>query len=104
RERLLREENERYHQEESSIDHALAALLVRGAVEMTPFDHERTWKLPCEGTQIEVRNFTTRDGAKTALVFRVKNQDSDKPWKLMEARLVSASTGAEWPFAMRMDR
>lgn len=104
RERLLREENERYHKEEISTDHALAALLVRGAVAMTPFEHVRTWKLPGEGMQIQVRNFTTRDGTKTALVFRVDNQDPDKPWKLMEARLVSTSTGAEWPFAMRMDQ
>lgn len=104
RERLLREENERYHKEEVSIDHALAALLVSGAIKLTPFVHERTWKLPCEGPQIEVRNFTTRDGTKTALVFRVDNKDTDKPWKLMEARLVSTSTGAEWPFAMRMDQ
>jgi len=104
RERLLREENERYRKEEISIDHSLAALLVSGAVEMTPFIHQRTWRLPCEGIQLEVRNFTSREGSKTALVFRVKNQEPDKPWKLMEARLLSESTGAEWPFAIRMDR
>lgn len=103
-ERLLREENERYRKEEISIDHALAALLVRGAIEMTPFVHERTWRLPCEGVQLEVRNFTTREGDKTALVFHVKNRDSDKPWRLSEARLVSESTGREWPFAIRTDR
>jgi uncharacterized protein (TIGR02268 family) len=103
RERVLFEENERYRKEEVSIDHALAALLVSGAVKMTPFVHQRTWRLPCEGTLIEVRDFTTRGGGKTALVFHVENQDPGKPWKLMEARLVKASTGAEWPFAMRTD-
>ncbi|WP_224370122.1 DUF2381 family protein [Hyalangium versicolor] len=101
RERILREENERYHKEEISIDHALAALMVRGAVKMTPFIHQRTWRLPCEGTLIEVSDYTSPN--KTALVFRVTNQDRDKLWKLMEARLVTASTGAEWPFALRTD-
>jgi len=104
RERVLFEENERYRREEISIDHALAALLVRGAVELTPFDHLRTWKVPCEGIVLEVRHFSTRDGDKSALVFHVANKDPEKPWKLMEARLVSAITGKEWPFAMRMER
>jgi uncharacterized protein (TIGR02268 family) len=104
RERVLLEENKRYRMEEISIDHALAALLVRGAVEMTPFLHQRTWRVPCDGTQLEVRHFLTREGDKTALVFHVENQDPDKPWKLMETRMVNSATGKEWPFAMRTDR
>jgi uncharacterized protein (TIGR02268 family) len=105
RERVLLEENERYRKEEISVDHALAALLVRGAVEMTPFDVDLgSWRLPCEGIQLDVRLLTTREEDKTALVFRVKNKESDKPWTLMEARLVGATSGKEWPFAMRMDR
>ncbi|MDC0711518.1 DUF2381 family protein [Stigmatella sp. ncwal1] len=104
RERLLREENERYRKEEISVDHALAALLVRGAVKLTPFIHVNTWQLPWEGMHMEVRHFSNRAGDKTALVFSMKNQDPDKPWKLMEARLLSSSTGEDWPFAMRMDR
>ena len=104
RERLLREENERYRREEISVDHALAALMVSRAVAMTPFDHVRTWKLPCDGIQLEVRNFASRSGGKTALVFHLENQDPTKPWKLMEARLVSEPSGTPWPFAMRMDR
>jgi len=104
RERVLFEENKRYRREEISIDHALAALLVSGAVELTPFVEQRAWKLPCEGVQLKVRHFSTQEGDKTAFVFHLKNQDPDKPWKLMEAQLVSASAGTEWPFAIRMDQ
>jgi uncharacterized protein (TIGR02268 family) len=101
RERLLREENERLRDEENSIDHALAALLVRGAVKMTPFQRLSTWSLPCDGTHIEVRNFTSPE--KMAVVFHVKNLDPNKPWRLREARLVHESTGSAWPFALRLD-
>jgi len=104
RERVLHEENKRYRKEEISIDHALAALLVSGAVELTPFVEQRAWKLPCEGLTLKVRHFSTQEGDKTAFVFHLKNQDPNKPWTFMEAQLVSASAGTEWPFAMRMDQ
>jgi uncharacterized protein (TIGR02268 family) len=104
RERVLQEENERYRKEEISVDHALAALLVSGAVELTPFEAKRRWRLPCDGIELQVRHLATREGDKEALVFHVKNQDPDVPWELMEARLIRASTGAEWPFAIRTDR
>lgn len=40
--RVLREENERLRKEETSEDHALAALLATGAIEQTPFTAEET--------------------------------------------------------------
>jgi uncharacterized protein (TIGR02268 family) len=101
RERELREEVERYRKEDS-IDHALAALLVKRAEKMTPFRPRRTWALKGDGVALEVQTLSSKD--KAAVVFRVTNLDPNKPWKLMEARLLNPFTGQSRPFALRMDR
>jgi len=102
RQRVLLEENERYRQEEVSIDHALAALLVSGAVKMTPFRPIDSWKLENDEVIMEVDVY--RGSEKRGVVFRLKNKDPDTPWKLMEARLFHESTREAWPFALRMDQ
>lgn len=99
REQTLTEENQRYKAEETSVDHALATLMARGAVKQTPFRHTRTWRIKDEGANIEVQSFT--GVGKAAVVFNMKNLDPAKPWKLLEARVSSASTGEARPFALR---
>jgi uncharacterized protein (TIGR02268 family) len=101
RERELREKVERYEQEDS-VDHALAALLAKGAVAMTPFRLIRKQVVKGEGMALEVQTFT--DTSKAAILFRVTNHDPVAPWKLMEARLRTSSTGEARPFVLRMDR
>ena len=104
RERLLRQENERYRQEETSVDHALAQLLANSDVKYTPFRREQKWSLKCDGVDILVEVLTSRTVPKTAVVFTIMNQDRAEPWKLMEARL---STAARWeprPFALRLEK
>jgi uncharacterized protein (TIGR02268 family) len=102
RERVLLEENERYRKEEVSIDHALAALLASGAVKMTPFRRIDSWKLEGDGLTLEVHVYNSQE--KRGVVFHVKNQDPETPWKFMEARLLRESTREAWPFALRMDQ
>jgi hypothetical protein len=102
RERALFEQNERYRQEETSIDHALAALLVRGAVKMTPLRRINSWRLEGDGLLMEVHAYESPK--KRGVVFHVKNQGLETPWKLVEARLFRESTREAWPFALRMDQ
>jgi uncharacterized protein (TIGR02268 family) len=96
--RLL-EENKRYKEEETSVDHALAALMVKGAVEQTLFRLHRTWLLKGDDADIEVRSFGGLK--KVAVVFKVTNHHGMHPWRLMEARVSTASTGEARPFALR---
>lgn len=102
RERMLREENERYRQQETSVDHALAQLLANGAKAMTPFLKGKKWVLKCDGAAIEVQSFNGR--GKVAVVFNVANLDPTTPWRMREARLATATTLESRPFALRMER
>ncbi|RKH55145.1 DUF2381 family protein [Corallococcus llansteffanensis] len=102
RERRLREENERFRQEETSVDHSLAALLTQGAVKMTPFRVARSWTFSCDIGTVEIRGYIHR--SKTAVVFAITNQTSKTPWRLGQARLSVESSGKAWPFALRMDQ
>jgi uncharacterized protein (TIGR02268 family) len=102
RERILREENERYRQEETSVDHALAQLLANGAKGMTPFLKDKKWSLKCDGANIEVQSFNGQ--GKVAVVFDVKNLDPAMPWRMREARLATATTLESRPFALRAER
>jgi hypothetical protein len=58
RERLYREEAERYREEKTSVDHALAALVANNAMDLTPFRRDQVWNLPGNGVQIEIRSYT----------------------------------------------
>jgi uncharacterized protein (TIGR02268 family) len=101
RERELEKELERLL-EEDTVDHALAALLAKKAVKMTPFRLKRTLRAKDDDATTEVELFTSKD--KVAVLFRVTNHDPREPWRLREARLLNSSTGEARPFALRMDR
>lgn len=95
----LWEENKRYKEEETSVDHALAALMVKGAVKQTRFRHNRTWVLKGDDADINVQSFT--GPGKVAVVFEVTNHHMTQPWRLLEARVSLASSGEVRPFALR---
>ncbi|WP_164011291.1 DUF2381 family protein [Pyxidicoccus trucidator] len=102
RERGLREENDRFRKEETSPDHALAALLVSDSTKQTPFIEHQKWVLRDGEVEVVVRVYSGK--AKAAVVFHIKNQESERQWSLMEARLSTTSSGEARPFALRMDR
>lgn len=101
RERVLQEKVERYEKEDS-VDHALASLLLKGAVGMTPLRPRRTWSIKGDGVDMSIKTFSSK--YKAAAVFRITNQDPKEPWKLTEARLLNPRTGQSRPFALRMDQ
>nr|WP_281256682.1 DUF2381 family protein [Melittangium boletus] len=104
RNQTLHEENLRHREEETSVDHALAALLARNEISMTPFQpFDAVWLLE-EGMKIRISVLTSRKKAtrkKVAIVFKVKNTDSETPWTLMRARVEALMTEKERPFALR---
>lgn len=102
RERNLEEENGRYRNEETSIDHALAALLAKGAVRMTPFSQRvvHLFKNP-HGIEFLMTVLTSKKNDKVAVVFNVKNNSPAESWSLLEARVVTEVGGEKRPFALR---
>jgi uncharacterized protein (TIGR02268 family) len=103
RERKLREENERLKQEETSVDHALAALLVKGEVKKTRFRSEQVAVLKDGDMDIRVETFSGQ--GKAAVVVRLTNIYSDDPWRFRDARLIADLTSySSLPFSLRMDR
>jgi hypothetical protein len=77
RERLLEEANRR-HWEEDTEDHALARLLRKGSVNLTPLKARRRWILKKEGRTVEATFLTGQ--AKAAVLFHVTNLDpSNRP-------------------------
>lgn len=105
RERLYREQAQQYEQEDT-IDHALASLLAKGAIKLTPFNVRQSWLLKdeAEGSEIQVFVYTSRKRDKVAVVFAVKSLDPAAPWRLLEARLRTESGGERRPFALRTSR
>jgi hypothetical protein len=100
----LRAENRRQRDEETSIDHALAALLANNEVSMTPLKEQDKWLLKEEGLEVEISILVPRRQVakrKAAVVFTVTNKDRVKPWKLQEARLSMLNSGEPQPFALR---
>jgi uncharacterized protein (TIGR02268 family) len=102
RQNVLEKENEQLRSEESSIDHALAALLVRDAVKMTPFRQQyiALLKNP-RGAEFLVTVFSSRKPDKVGVVINLKNNSPSESWSLMEARLVTEVGGEQKPFALR---
>jgi uncharacterized protein (TIGR02268 family) len=100
RERIYREKVEKYEQEDT-IDHALASLLAKGAIKLTPFREHRSWLLKDEGdgTEIQVFVYTSKSRDKAAVLLSVQNHNQE-PWSLLEARLRTV-TEEKKPFAMR---
>lgn len=102
RERDLREEVTRLREEEGSADHALAALLLSGAMKQTPFHPKRRWLVKDEDSDIVVDVFSGI--GKAAVVVRVENRDPARSWSVSLARLISVSGGDERPIAFRAAR
>ncbi|HYO74049.1 MAG TPA: DUF2381 family protein [Archangium sp.] len=94
RERVLEEANRRHWQEDTE-DHALARLLSRGSVHLTPFKKRRQWVLKTEEVHIKATLLTGK--AKAAVLFQVTNGDPSKPWSLAEARLLTTRPGEKAP-------
>jgi uncharacterized protein (TIGR02268 family) len=95
----LTEENERYRKEETSEDHALAALLATGAVAQTPFmvaDH-----FSGKDADAEIDATVFKGKGKVAVVFKVKNLDPEQPWRVQRIRLVTTDSGRERLVALR---
>jgi uncharacterized protein (TIGR02268 family) len=97
--RALREENERLRKEETSEDHALAALLAAGAITQTPFTFVEAVSGKDEDSKSEVSLF--RGKGKAAAVFKVKNIQAQKPWGVQRIRVTTLATGSERVAAFR---
>ncbi|MFP2907200.1 DUF2381 family protein [Pyxidicoccus sp. 3LFB2] len=97
--RVLEEQVERYRKEETSEDHALAALLASGAVRQTPFRLAYKVSGKDEGASINALLFRGR--GKAAVVFKVLNLDPEQSWSLKTVRLVTESTGRDRALAFR---
>jgi uncharacterized protein (TIGR02268 family) len=102
RERLNRDDAERYRQEKNSVDHSLAALLATGATKQTSFRPRQRQQLDCDGVTVETEWFEGK--GKVAVLFTVRNPDAATPWRLGEVRLSTSKTQEARPFALRMDR
>ncbi len=95
----LTEENERYRKEETSEDHALAALLASGAVAQTPFmiaDH-----FSGKDPDADVDATVFQGKGKVAVVFKVKNLHAENSWSVQRVRLVTKDSGHERAIAVR---
>jgi uncharacterized protein (TIGR02268 family) len=104
REEKLRETVARY-QKEDSVDHALAALLLKGATKQTTFRERRRalFKSPT-GVEFRITVSSSKSQDKMAVLFNVKNNSPTEPWNLMEARLLTADGREDRPFALRASR
>jgi uncharacterized protein (TIGR02268 family) len=105
RNQILEQENGRLRNEESSIDHALAALLARDAGRMTPFrpEYVHLFKNPY-GVEIRITVLASKKHDKVAVVFNVRNNSPAASWSLLDARLVAEASGEKRPFALRATR
>jgi uncharacterized protein (TIGR02268 family) len=102
KQKALENENEQLRSEKSSIDHALAALLVRDAVKMTPFRQQYTALLKNpHGAEFLVTVLSSRKPDKVAVVLNLKNNSPSESWSLLQARLVTEVSGEQKPFALR---
>ncbi|WP_163998604.1 DUF2381 family protein [Pyxidicoccus caerfyrddinensis] len=97
--RRLEEQVERYRKEETSEDHALAALLASGAVKQTPFKVAHRISGRDDGATLDVILF--RGQGKAAVVLKVKNLDPEQSWSMKTVRLVTESTGIDRAVAFR---
>ena len=99
REKALEEKVERFRKEETSEDHALAALLASGSVAQTPFTIARYIKDRDDGTEISATLFRGKN--KAAVVINVKNLDPVRPWVVKSARILTVASGREHAVAVR---
>jgi len=103
RERKLSEENQRFKQEENSIDHAYATLLANGQVKQTPFHRELFFRPKNEDMDMIVEVFS--GPGKAAVLIHLTNTDYGGPWTFDGAYLTRDFTHhTARPFAIRMNR
>ena len=95
----LKEENQRFREEETSEDHALAALLAAGALEQTPFRIASYFS----GKDEELHGAGTvyQGRGKVGVVLKLKNLHAKQPWSMKSARLTTLKSGSERPLAVR---
>jgi hypothetical protein len=86
--------------EETSTNHALATLLIRGKTSMTPLNENQKWSLGDEKLKGDVLIFD--GGGRMGVLIQVTNLDPKKPWRLQEVRLSTFTAGEPRPFALRM--
>ncbi|WNG17394.1 DUF2381 family protein [Cystobacter fuscus] len=95
----LSEENARYRKEETSEDHALAALLASGALAQTPFKAVDRFSGRDEKATVRARVFQGK--GKAAVVLNIKNLAPEQPWSMTSTRLVTKDRGEERVVAIR---
>jgi uncharacterized protein (TIGR02268 family) len=97
--KALREENQRFRAEETSEDHALAALLAKGALEQTPFKVADYFSGKDDSSEVSGIVYQGED--KVGVVLRVRNIDAKQPWRMKSARLTTLKSGSERSLAIR---
>ncbi|NNB86372.1 DUF2381 family protein [Corallococcus exiguus] len=103
RERKLSEANERFKQEENSVDHAYATLLANGQVKKTPFRRAKFWRSKNEDMDMVVEVFSGPE--KAAAVIHLTNTYHGQSWRFDAAYLTrDFSSDTARPFALRMNR
>ncbi|MDC0712022.1 DUF2381 family protein [Stigmatella sp. ncwal1] len=95
----LTEENERYRKEETSEDHALAALLASGAVAQTPFMIADHFSGKDDDAEVDATVFQGK--GKAAVVFTVKNLHAENAWSVQRVRLVTKDSSHDRAIAVR---
>lgn len=95
----LREEVEHFQKEETTEDHALAALLAKGAVDQTPFTLKEAFSGGDADAKLVGKVF--RGKGKAALVFEVKNLNAKQFWSMKAVRLVVLPSGHDRAVAVR---
>ncbi|RKH32723.1 DUF2381 family protein [Corallococcus praedator] len=98
--RALRAELEKLRKEETSEDHALAALMASGSVAQTPFTLADHFSGKDEDAALDGSVF--RGNGKAAVVFKVKNLNATQPWSVKTVRLVGVSDARERAVALRL--
>ncbi|ATB35746.1 hypothetical protein CYFUS_001160 [Cystobacter fuscus] len=95
----LSSENERFRKEETSEDHALAALLASGAIKQTPFTAKETFSGKDEDSDVRATVFRGKD--KVAVIFQIKNLHAENPWSVQRVQLSTLPEGKERSVAVR---
>jgi uncharacterized protein (TIGR02268 family) len=95
----LTSENERFRKEETSEDHALAALMASGALEQTPFTAKETFSGKDKDSDVRATVFRGKD--KVAVIFKVKNLHAENPWSVQRVQLSTLPDGKERSVAVR---
>ncbi|NOK08322.1 DUF2381 family protein [Corallococcus exercitus] len=99
----LTEENERYRQQENSIDHAYATLLANGEVKKTPFRFVAASRPKDSDMEMVVKVFS--GPGKAAALVTLTNTGYGDTWEFADAYLTrDMASYTKRPFALRMTR